>query len=410
VPAIEDIKPITTVDLPELDLRGDAFAMDPNRALAEVRRQSPLARSRRGVEVLSYELISKAFVAAGLDTADSDHYRRLGAGPALLRFVDDGLLSTMDRARHDPIRRLMMQAFAFRRIDVHRAMMREVATEMLQLFIDDGRCDFVQDFTEFYPITVLCRLIGVPPADISRFAAAAHELHLMAAVPMAPGFPRLEAALAELDGYVSELLQLRRENPQDDFISSLLAAQEQEGRLSEAELVGNLINLIFAGMGTTTMQLASALRLLTEHGLWDQVHFEPELLPKAVDECLRFSPVTQFVVRVPTEDTVFGGYLFPKGERIILNLLAGSRDPALFPEPDKFDIGREKIDSRLPFGWGAHRCLGQPLARGLIEVALSVLSSELTDIEVESLETAAHPAAMLGGPSHLLITFQRRTS
>jgi hypothetical protein len=264
--------------------------------------------------------------------------------------------------------------------------------------------------TEFYAIEVLCRMIGVPPADIPGFTAAAHELHLLAAVPMAPGFPRIEQALAELEAYIGDLLEQRRQNPQDDFISSLLVAQEEEGRLSEPELVGNLVNLIFAGMGTTTMQLASAVQDLVENGLWERLHAEPELLASAVDESLRYSPVTQFVVRIPLEDTTFAGYLFPKGERMILNLLAGSRDPDQFPNPDAFDIDRDKHASRLPFGWGVHRCLGHLLARGLIEEALMLFVSEMTDVAVVSRDRGPHPSAMLGGPNHLMLSFRRRTA
>jgi cytochrome P450 len=408
VPDIQETQPITSADLFALDLRSAVFAENPDEVLSEALHQSSIVRSKRGVEVLSYELISKALVVPTFDTADAEHYRRLGAGSALLRFVEDGLLSTMGRARHDPIRRLLMHAFAFQRIAVHRATMRDVSERMLSTFVDDGHCDLVQQFTEYYPIEVLCRIIGVPQDDIPRFAAAAHELHLMAAVPMAPGFQRLEQGLADLEVYVTELLEERRAQPQDDFISSLLVAQQEDGKLTESELVGNLVNLIFAGMGTTTMQLASAVQDLAEQGLWEQIYTNPELLPPAVDECLRFSPVTQFVVRVPTEDTVFDGYLFPKGERLILNLLAGSRDPQQFPSPDEFNIHRSETDSRLPFGWGVHRCLGQPLARGLIEEALALLIREITDVAVASRDRGPHPAAMLGGPNHLMITFNRR--
>lgn len=408
MPETQPIERAADASLPELDLRSAAFQQDPDSVLAHTRAISPLARSRRGVEVLSYELISQGLLEPGFDTADAEHYRKLGAGNALLRFVEDGLLSTMDRARHDPIRRLLMKAFAFQRIDVHRQMMREVAQAMLAEFIDDGACDLVQQFTEFYPIVVLCRMIGVPEADIPRFSAAAHELHLLADVPMAPGFPRLENALAELEEYVSDLLRQRREAPQDDFLSSLLIAQEEEGRLTEAELVGNLVNLIFAGMGTTTMQLASAVEDLLSNGLWERLHAEPEILAAAVDECLRFSPVTQFVVRIPLQETVFGGYRFAPGERLILNLLAGSRDPEQFPEPDRFDITRDELTSRLPFGWGVHRCLGQSLARGLIEEALTLFIAELTDVTLVSRDRGPQPAAMLGGPNSLKITFSKR--
>jgi cytochrome P450 len=226
---------------------------------------------------------------------------------------------------------------------------------------------------------------------------------------MAPGFPRLEAALGTLTSYVRDLVAQRRAHPRDDdFITTLLAAQADEGRISEDELVGNLVNLVFAGMGTTTKQLAAAVHDIVRNGRWERLYEHPEDLQATISECLRFSPVTQFVVRIAQEDAELGGLRYPQGTRIILNLLAASRDPEKFPDPDRFDITRVNDESRLPFGWGVHRCLGQPLARLLIEEGLTLLTSRMTDVAVVSRERGPHPAQMLSGPGALTLTFSRR--
>jgi cytochrome P450 len=395
--------------MPVIDLRGAEFEQDPHAVLADALAQGPVAKSRRGFEFLSYSLISDAFLSDKLDTAGPEHYTRLGAGGAVLWFVDNGLLSTMARARHDPIRRLMLKAFSFRNVEEQRAQARETAEQMVGEWIADGRVELIGQLTEYYPIRVMSRMIGIPLEDIPGFAHAAHELHLLAAVPMAPGFPRLEAALGELTTYVRGLVERRRAYPRDgDFISTLLAAQADEHRMTEDELVGNLVNLVFAGMGTTTKQLASAVHDIVGSGLWEHLHEHPEDLAATINECLRFSPVTQFVVRIVQEDAELGGLLYPKGTRIILNLLAASRDPEKFPDPDRFDIARLNDESRLPFGWGVHRCLGQPLARLLIEEGLKVLTLAMTDVAVVSRERGPHPAEMLSGPEALTLTFTRR--
>jgi cytochrome P450 len=395
--------------MPVIDLRGADFERHPRAVLAGALAQGPVAKSRRGFEFLSYALISDAFLSEKLDTAGPDHYRRLGAGGAVLWFVDNGLLSTMSRARHDPIRRLMLKAFSFRNIEEQRAQARETAEEMLQEWIGDGQVELISQLTEYYPIRVMSRMIGIPQEDIPGFATAAHELHLLAAVPMAPGFPRLEAALGELTAYVRGLVEQRRAYPEaGDFVSTLLAAQADEHRISGDELVGNLVNLVFAGMGTTTKQLASAVHDIVANGMWEHLHEHPQDLEATINECLRFSPVTQFVVRIVQEDAELGGLLYPKGTRIILNLLAASRDPEKFPDPDRFDITRANDESRLPFGWGVHRCLGQPLARLLIEEGLKLLASEMTDVAVVSRKRGPHPAEMLSGPDALTLTFSRR--
>jgi cytochrome P450 len=395
--------------MPVIDLRGADFGHDPRAVLASALAQGPVAKSRRGFEFLSYSLISDAFLSEKLDTAGPDHYTRLGAGGAVLWFVDNGLLSTMSRARHDPIRRLMLKAFSFRNIEQQRTQARQTAEQMLEEWIYDGRIELIGQLTEYYPIRVMSRMIGIPREDIPGFAVAAHELHLLAAVPMAPGFPRLEAALGELTAYVRGLLEQRRAHPQEgDFITTLLAAQADEQRISEDELVGNLVNLVFAGMGTTTRQLASAVHDIVQNGMWEHLYEHPEDLEATINECLRFSPVTQFVVRIVQEDAELGGLLYPRGTRIILNLLAASRDPEKFSDPDRFDITRVNDESRLPFGWGVHRCLGQPLARLLIEEGLKLMTSRMTDVAVVSRERGPHPAEMLSGPDALTLTFTRR--
>ena len=400
--------PLEDAGLPPLDLRSEKFIEDPKGVLAEALAVGPLAVSKRGVEILSYGLISEAFLSEHLDTAGPEHYTKLGAGPNLLRWVDSGLLSTMGRDRHDPIRRLLLMALNFRNIEAQRAFVSETARHMAASWIDGTEVDLVADFTENYPIHVLSAMVGFPAEDIPGFAEAAHQLHLLAAVPMGPGLPRIEIALAELEKYVRSLLDKRRAKPEEDFVSALLAAQQDKKKLSEDELVGQLVNLIFAGMGTTTKQLAAAVADIVKAGEWENLAANPELIGQAINESLRFSPVTQFVVRIAQEDFDFNGVAFPKGTRILLNLLAASRDPEKFPDPDKFDIFRVTDDSRLPFGWGVHRCLGQPLARLLMEEGLRMMLENMTDVTLVERNRGPHPAEMLGGPTKVVLEFRRR--
>ncbi len=400
---------ILDAELPEFDVRSPEFIADPLGALGSARAASPLGRSHRGIEILTYDLASQMLTDDRFDTADVEHYTRLGAPEPVLRFVADGLLSTMERGRHDRVRRVLSRAFTIRRIDEQRAVMQEVGRRLLGTFSARGSCDLVGEFTDLYPMEVLCRLMGVPAADIKEFSRHAHDLHLLAAVPMNPGFPRLEKAYLALEEYVAGLLERRRSQPQDDFVSALIVAQETEGRLTESEMIGNVVNLLFAGAGTTRFQLASAVYALVEHGLWERLGEQSDLLPAALEESMRYYPVTQFVVRIPLEDAVFGGYLFPKGTRTIVNLWAASRDEDHFPRPDEFDVTRGDARSRLPFGWGVHHCIGHALARTQMLEALALLITELAGLEVESREIRTPPGAMLGGPDVLRVRFRAHT-
>jgi cytochrome P450 len=402
------VRAVDELDLPSFDVRGPEFTADPHGVLRRAREIAPLARSHRGVEVLTYDLITRILTDERFDTAGVEHYRRLGAPNSVLRFVDDGLLSTMERERHDRVRRVLARAFSIRRIDEQRGLMQEIAGQLIAGFAEQGRCDLVGELSDIYPMQVLCRLIGVPAADITTFSNDAQMLHLLAAVPMGPGFPALDQAYRSLEAYVVELLEAHRRVPQADFISALIEAQETEGRLTESEVVGNVVNLLFAGAGTTRMQLASAVQAFVVHGLWEELAEQPELLPAALEEALRYDPVTQFVVRIPLEDAVVDDVVFPKGTRVLVNLLAGSRDPVAFPRPDRFDLARGESRSRLPFGWGVHHCLGHALARTQMTEALRLLLAQLTEVTVTSSVVKALPSAMLGGPDRLGLSFRRR--
>jgi cytochrome P450 len=394
--------------LPELDVRSDAFRQDPYGVIRRARARGPLARSHRGIEVLSFDLCAAIFSCDDFETLGADHFREKGAPPALLSFVENGLLLNADRDRHDRVRRVMFRALSIRRVDEQREVMRAVATRLLEPLLDVGTGDFVRDFTERYPMEVLCRLLGVPAADIPEFHRAAIDLHLMGSVPLAPGFPRLQEALELLWNYVDELVQQRRAEPRDDFISALISAQVDDARLSDEELVWNLVNLLFAGQDTTRYQLASTVReLAAAPELWDALSVDSSAIPAALEEAMRLRPVSQFVVRRAEVPVEIDGHRFPPGRRIILNLLAASRDPATFPAPATFDLRREP-SYRLPFGWGTHYCLGHALARAEMCEALEIMTQTMERPTVGKVKEAS-AAAMLGGPEMLEVSVTRRT-
>ena len=398
---------VDEASLPPLDVRSEVFARDPHGVLRATRLHGPLARSHRGIEVLAFDVCAAIFSSDAFETLGTDHFRDKGAPQSLLDFVEHGLLLNVDRARHDRMRRVLVRAFTIRRIEEQRDIMRDVAHRLLEPMLDTGGGDLVADFTERYPMEVLCRLLGVPAEDIPAFHRAAIDLHLMGAVPFAPGFARLDEALGELWCFVHGLLEARRVAPRGDFISALIGAQDGEARLTDQEIVWNLVNLLFAGQDTTRYQLASAVRVLTgTPGVWDHLAVDEASVPAALEEAMRLHPVSQFVVRRATAPAEAEGLRFPPGRRIILNLLAASRDPDAFPDPDRFDPGRG-ASYRLPFGWGLHHCLGHALARAEMIEALTLLARATTDVEVAA-GTEAPAASMLGGPESLPLTFRRR--
>jgi cytochrome P450 len=395
-------------DLPEIDVLGRAFQDDAIAVLRKARADGTLARSRRGIEVLDYDTVAALVSDGRLDAQDAGVYARMGGPSSLLAFAEDGLLVAMNGDKHRRIRRVFSAAFRVRHVQSQRPLMRAAAQDLAAAWSSDS-CEFVRDFSSPFPMHVLCRMLGVPVEDIPLFTAAATELHLLAAVPLAPGFPRIDAALRTLSEYITGLVRRRRDEPRDDIVSSLITVQQSEGRLTDSELAWNLVNLIFAGQDTTRYQLASVVRAVSQApGAWERLAAEPELIPAAVEEGLRVYPVTRFIVRIPRDDLSIGDLKVRRGRRVILNLLAASRDPSRFERPDEFLLNRPTPHFNVPFGWGMHHCLGATLAQVEMEEALRVLTEGYQDVRVTGIPAMTPPAGMLHGPESMLLQFAKK--
>lgn len=401
-------KEVTELQESELgfaDLSAELDDEQLRQSLSDAAAGGPICRSRRGVEVLDYDTAAALIGDARLDSQDASVYARMGGPPALLRFADQGLLVAMRGEQHRRLKQVLKAGFRVRHVTEQRESMHALASKLADQSLDEP-CDFVSAFSSPFPMHVLCELIGIPAADVGLFSAAATELHLLAAVPLDPHFPRISTALETLVNYVTELIDTRRRQPEDDIITSLIDVQQTAEKLSDEELAWSLVNIIFAGQDTTRYQLASAAYELIQSRLWGTLHDNPELVPAAVDEALRIRPVTRFVVRIPHEPVVVHGVRVEPGRRIILNLMAASADESRFEKPREFRLDRQQRYS-LPFGWGFHHCLGATLARSEMEAALTVLAGKYADVDLDGTPEFTAPAGMLHGPEKLPLRFCR---
>jgi cytochrome P450 len=191
---------------------------------------------------------------------------------------------------------------------------------------------------------------------------------------------QIEQAVTEFYDYAGELLERRREDPGEDLISTLIAAEEAGDRLSDVELVNLVLNVLVGGVDTTQSQLAHALRLFADHpDQWEQLAAEPELAPKAVDEVLRFEPITPFTARIAMQDVEYRDVTFPEGTVVLVCAFTGNRDG----EPDAFDITAERRGKPLTFGAGVHYCLGANLARAELQEALTFLAPRMPGLTLD---------------------------
>jgi cytochrome P450 len=193
----------------------------------------------------------------------------------------------------------------------------------------------------------------------------------------------IEEAVVEFYEYADALLAARRDDPGEDLVSTLLAAEADGDRLSDVECVNLVLNVLIGGVDTTQSQLAHAIRLFAEHpDQWETLRTDPvALAPGAVDEALRYEPITPFTARIVTEDIEFRDVAFPVGTVVLVAACTANRDGV--EEPDRFDITRTDGGRVTTFGAGIHYCLGANLARAELEEGLAFLASRIERVELD---------------------------
>lgn len=322
--------------------------------------------------------------------ADPRLSRAAACGPGSVRVggtmhTTPEMIISLDGDEHARLRRLVAGAFTSRRVELMRPRVQEVCEQLLDgMAAKGGSADLVEDFAVPLPLTVIGELLGVPPQDLRAFEKWARAF---ATVDERAGGEASLEGLAKLNAYIVELIAEKRSNPADDMLSQLIAARDNEDRLSEGELVTFGFTLIGAGFDTTANQLAnSVLALLVHHrDVWDRLVRDPGHIPATVEELLRyvnlFATDTTGFPRVAVEDMEVAGAHIAAGDPVLLSLASANRDETVFPNPDTFDTDRER-NPHLSFGHGIHHCLGKQLGRMELVVALEGLTRRFPDLRL----------------------------
>ena len=279
------------------------------------------------------------------------------------------MLTNLNGPEHLRLRALVSRAFTPRSVDAARPRMRELSREILARHFDAGHLDVLHDFAHELPIRLMCELLGVPDEHHDDFSHWSTRLgDALSSVPTPELIREGEGAVEGMGKAVQQLLDERRRHPRNDLLSALLLeADGFETPVEDDALVVLVINLIFGGHDTSRGMLAIAVALLVSHPAELRRFLEqPALAASAGDEVLRFEPLVPVMARQAREDLEVAGWRIPAGDTFLLSIVAANRDPAVFPDPDRFDIGRGSPHS-FSFGWSAHRCLGAALARAEIQ-------------------------------------------
>ncbi|MCT2589005.1 cytochrome P450 [Streptomyces sp. N2-109] len=285
----------------------------------------------------------------------------------------------MDSPDHTRLRRLLAKVFTVRRVELLRPRIEGEAHRLIDGLVAQGPpADLMEGLAVPFAGTVVCDLLGVPFEDREQFRG---WLDAFSATTVMTE-EEIEADTERLHGYIAQLMVSRREQPQDDLISAMVKASDEEDKLSEKELVELASVLLIAGHETVSAQLIDSLYALFTHP--EQLELlkrRPELMPRAIEELLRYVPLISHVTfaRYATEDIELSGTLIRAGESVLPAIPSANRDESVFENADLFDLTR-KHNPHLGFGYGIHRCLGAPLARLEIQAALEALFARLPDM------------------------------
>ncbi len=350
----------------------------PHAYYKSLREKCPVGVTDIGI----YVVLKHRYMDMLLDNANTRQFelegmmlRGISSGP-LFEFYRDVMLFSNGDA-HKRRRAPMVRTFAYKLMDGVRPRVREIAAEVIESHRGKGPVNFLDAFSRAIPARIIAEIIGAPPGDWEKFSK------WVAAAARGIGFfnndelPEINAGVAALTAYVEELLSDRRTAPRDDFLTSYAQATAAAGGLNENEIRMQMAGVILAGADTTRTGTASVLSQLLQHpDQWALVCEDPDKWKKAaVEEGLRFDPPVGSVPRFTLRALEIEGVVIPEGSVVSMSVLSGLRDPEVYSDPDRFDIRRTDLPKwNIAFGGGAHRCLGEALARAEMEESIATIA------------------------------------
>lgn len=369
--------------------------------------------------VMSYDLCAEA---TGRVEEFSNDFNSAIAGamaqdPEIKAVLDQGwpqmdTLLTADPPVHTRFRKLVNLAFSMPRVNALEDGIRAKVNALIDAFIDKGECEFVGDFAVGLPVQIICEQLGfslAEQADVKRWSDAfADRLGHMISKER-----ELECAreVVEFQHALKAKIDARRLTLTDDLLSDIVNARlAGERPLDDAEILSVAQQLMVAGNETTTHSLAGGIVHLAQNPEAQAlVRARPKVIPNMIEEILRLDTPTAGMWRVVKADCTLGGHEFKAGEMIMLRYAAANRDPARFPDPDRFDPERSNARTHIAFGKGIHMCVGNMLSRKEMTVAFQQLLARLDDIRIaEGAELKVAPSIMLRGLIEVPIRFGKR--
>jgi len=398
---------MTTTTTPvEFDPFSEDFFNDPTETYRRLRDEAPVYFSERyGFYALSRfaDVLAAHRDWEGFSSAHGIELFTLSMDPEEIASFRSIIM--MDPPEHDVFRALVSRVFTPRAVSALEPMIREVICGFLDPLDDAAEFDAVADFSAPFPVEVIARMLGVPDGERQQIRHWLDRSLRREPGQIAPS-PENEAAVLESAGYFYELVVEKRKNPGDDMLSRLtqVAVDRGDGKetgLDDAEITGFVTLLGGAGAETVTKLVGNAAVLFWQHPeQWQKILDDPEKIPRAVDEILRYLPPSQYQGRYSVQERQLEGGTVPAGFPVLLITGAATRDPRAFEAADEFDIERPP-GITIGFGHGAHSCLGAALARMESRIAIEELASRWQRLEVDEAGLARVQMANVAGYSNV---------
>jgi len=292
----------------------------------------------------------------------------------------------LDPPNHTRLRALASAAFTVRRVERMRSHIQEIMDHLLDAVVSNGRMDLIADFASPAPAIVTAELLGVPVEDHQQLKEwSADFAEMLGNFQHNPDrFPRILRSVENMCSYFRSAMQEQRVNPRDGLVSAMMAADVDGAKLTEDEIIANLIVTMVGGQETTTNLIGNGmLTLLRNPDVLERLRADSSLMPSAVEELLRYESPSQHTARLAPEDVEIGGKHIRKRQAVIAVMGAANRDPERFLEPDRLDIER-KDNRHVAFGWAAHFCFGAALARMEGQIAFETILRRLPGLTLDT--------------------------
>ena len=402
----------------EFDPFGDGYQQDPPEYVRWAREQEPVFYSPKlGYWVVTRYDDIKAIFRDNITFSPSIALEKITpTGPeanavlASYGYAMNRTLVNEDEPAHMPRRRVLMEPFTPEQLKHHEPMVRRLAREYVDRFIDDGRADLVDQMLWEVPLTVALHFLGVPEEDMDmlRKYSIAHTVNTWGR-PRPQEQVEVAHAVGNFWQFAGKVLDKMRQDPsQPGWMQYGLRKQQTHPEVvTDSYLHSMMMAGIVAAHETTANASANAMKLLLQHPhVWREICEDPSLIPNAVEECLRHNGSVAAWRRLATKAVTVGGVAIPEGAKLLIVMSSANHDERHFADADLFDIRRENASDQLTFGYGAHQCMGKNLARMEMQIFLDEFARRLPHMRLAEQQFTYVPNTSFRGPEHLWVEWE----